>query len=60
MPRYQGMLTSASPQDMLTIQADIQTNYAKAEVFFQTLTVVNIVETPLMDVCLTLKSFTQI
>ena len=45
---------------MLTIQADIQTNYAKAEVFFQTLTVVNIVETPLMDVCLTLKSFTQI
>jgi hypothetical protein len=32
------------------IKAEIQKNYAKADVFFQTLNVVNIVQAPLMDV----------
>ena len=32
------------------IKAEIQKNYAKADVFFQTLNVVNILQAPLMDV----------
>ena len=32
------------------VQIAIQKDYAKAEIFFQTLNVVNIVQSPLMDV----------
>ena len=52
MDKYTTMLASGNPQVMIEVQSEIQKNYAKAEVFFQTLNVVNIVQTPLMDVSL--------
>jgi len=35
---------------MADVKEHIQNNYAMAEVFFQTLNVVNIVQTPMLDV----------
>jgi hypothetical protein len=41
---------SQSPGPNIAVQLAIQKNYAKAEIFFQTLNVVSIEQSPLMDV----------
>ena len=47
---YLDRLALATPETQIMIKGEIQTNYAMAEVFFQTLNVLSIVQTPMFDV----------
>jgi len=49
IPQFQDV-NSLPPEVMADVKEHIQNNYAMAEVFFQTLNVVNIVQTPMLDV----------
>ena len=57
MDKYKGVLTNLNPDVMATVKSEIQKNYAKAEIFFQTLNVVNISQSPMLDVTNVLFSF---
>lgn len=51
IPKYQDIRLQDIPKDQLSrIQDEIRNNYVMAEVYFQTLNIVNITQTPLMDV----------
>ena len=50
MDKYQAQLADADIIKQQEIKSEIQKNYAKAEVFFQTLNVVNIAQNPQMQV----------
>jgi hypothetical protein len=50
MDKYKGVLVNLNPDVMATVKSEIQKNYAKAEIFFQTLNVVNISQSPMLDV----------
>ena len=47
---YAAEITDPDPLVQTKIKSAIQKNYAKADVFFQTLNVVNIEQSPLLDV----------
>ena len=49
IPQFQDV-NSLPSEVMAHVKEHIQNNYAMAEVFFQTLNVVNIVQTPMLDV----------
>ena len=50
MDKYQAELATADEMMQQKIKSEIQKNYAKAEVFFQTLNVVDIAQSPAMGV----------
>lgn len=50
IPMYRKKVEAATPIEMQDIKAAIQSNFAMAEIFFQTLNVINIVQTPMFDV----------
>ena len=50
IPKYANLLSAATSNQLTAIQEDIQNDYVLAEIYFQTLNVVNIEQTPLLDV----------
>ena len=50
MDKYQAELATLGVSTLQNIKYKIQSNYAKVEVFFQTLNVVNIAQSPAMGV----------
>jgi hypothetical protein len=56
IPKYRDELATSLPE---LIKGKIQNNYAMAEVYFQTLNVINIKQTPMFDVRCIFKSFHQ-
>ncbi len=50
IPKYKDLLSVATSNQLTTIQEAIQNDYVMAEIYFQTLNVVNIQQTPLLDV----------
>jgi hypothetical protein len=59
MTKYRDELAACLPELKGQIKGKIQTNYAMAEVYFQTLNVINIKQTPMFDVRCIFKSFHQ-
>jgi len=53
IPKYFKALSTGNPSSFSAVKSEIQRNYAKADVYFQTLNVVNIKQSPLLDVSLT-------
>jgi hypothetical protein len=52
IPKYKNQLANTDLlEEKLVIKEKIQTNYAMAEVYFQTLNVVTVSQKPMMDVC---------
>lgn len=48
IPKYSNELASGTLESV--VEADLQSNFAQAEVFFQTLNVVSISQSPTLDV----------
>jgi hypothetical protein len=50
IPKFANLLATATQDKLVQIQETIQSDYVLAEVYFQTLNVVNIIQSPLLDV----------
>jgi len=48
IPKYVNELASGTDQSV--VEADLQSNFVQAEVFFQTLNIVSITQSPTLDV----------